>query len=89
MIERVNRTLKYRYIFPKQPRDLKHLKRVLNYFIKDYNYIKPHGKLKGLTPDEVWRGVQINDNHRTTVLKEARVKRLAYNRANKCEKCVN
>ncbi len=87
MIERVNRTLKYRYLFPKQPRDLKHLKRILNYFINDYNMIKPHGKLKGLTPDEAWSGVQINDKHRTTVLKEARIKRLAYNRANKCEKC--
>lgn len=87
MIERVNRTLKYRYLFPKQPKDLKHLKRILNYFIKDYNTIKPHGKLKGLTPDEAWRGVQINEKQRTTILKEARVKRLTYNRANKCQKC--
>ena len=87
MIERVNRTLKYRYLFPKQPRDLKHLKRILNYFIKDYNTVKPHGILKGLTPDEAWRGVQINDKHRTTLLKEARINRLAYNRANKCQKC--
>ena len=41
-------------------------------------------KLNGLTPDEAWRGIQINDNHRTSVLKDARVKRLEYNRANKC-----
>ena len=87
MIERVNRTLKYRYLFPKQPRDLRHLKRILNYFIKDYNTIKPHGKLKGLTPDEAWKGIQINDKNRTTILKEARIKRLEYSRANKCQKC--
>ena len=63
---------------PKQPRDIKHLKRILNYFIKDYNTVKPHGNLKRLTPDEAWKGAQINDTHRTTVLKEARINRLEY-----------
>jgi uncharacterized protein involved in tellurium resistance len=71
------------------PRDLKHLKRILIYFIKDYNTVKPHGKLKGLTPDEAWRGVQIDDKHRTTILKTARMKRLEYNRVNKCNKYVS
>jgi len=89
MIERVNHTLKYRYIFPKQPRDLKHLQRILRYFIKDYNSVRPHGKLKGLTPEQAWNGFYANEKHRITLLKAARLKRLAYIKANKCHKCKN
>ncbi|MBL4624067.1 MAG: DDE-type integrase/transposase/recombinase [Flavobacteriales bacterium] len=87
MIERVNMTLKYRYIFPKSPRDLKHLKRILRFFINDYNNIKPHGQLKGLTPQEAWMGNKPDDSIRTKALKRARIDRLEYNRANKCSKC--
>jgi putative transposase len=87
MIERVNRTLKYRYIFPRQPRNLKHLHRILRYFIKDYNTVKPHGKLKGLTPHEAWIGFHADEKDRIALLKEARLKRIEYARANKCEKC--
>ena len=47
MIEALNKTLKYHYIFPKKPRDLKHLKRTLRFFIHDYNTIRPHGALNG------------------------------------------
>ena len=87
MIERVNMTLKYRYIFPKNPRDLKHLQRILRYFIYDYNIIRPHGQLKGLTPNEAYIGLKIDDNHRTQVLQQARIARLAHNRGNTCSKC--
>lgn len=87
MIERVNHTLKYRYLFPKQPRDLKHLKRTVRYFINDYNNIKPHGQLEGLTPHEAWIGVKADKSIRTTILKQARSMRIEVNKANRCEKC--
>ena len=87
MIERVNMTLKYRYLFPKEIRDLKHLKRTFRYFLNDYNYKKPHGQLNGLTPDEAWKGIQIDKKHQYNVLKQARARRIVFNKTNKCIKC--
>lgn len=87
IVERVNRTLKYQYIFPKQPRDLKHLKRILRYFIQDYNVKRPHGMLNGSTPEEAWKGIKIRTDLRTEILKQARINRLVYNKKNECGKC--
>ncbi len=88
MIERVNMTLKYRYLFPKEIRDLKHLKRTFRYFLNDYNYKKPHGELKGLTPDESWKGLQIDKKMQFKALKQARTSRIAFNKENKCVNCL-
>jgi len=88
MIERVNRVFKYRYLFPKNPRDLKHLKRILRHFIDDYNNRRPHGQLEGLTPDQAWIGLKPFKKERMKILTEARENRLAYNRGNKCIKCL-
>lgn len=87
MIERVNHTLKYRYLFPKEPRDLKHLKRIIRYFIEDYNNKKPHGELQGLTPHEAWTGMKPDKLARVKVLKDARIKRIEFNKSNKCQVC--
>jgi putative transposase len=87
MIEALNKTLKYHYIFPKHPRDLKHLKRTLRFFIEDYNTKRPHGALNGLTPIEAWKGKQPPNDLRTTLLKQARLDRIAYSRENRCGKC--
>ena len=86
MIERVNRTLKYRYLFPHQPRNLYQLKELLEYFIEDYNYKKPLAILNGLTPDEAWREKKIEFN-KNKILQEAREKRLEYNRSKRCDNC--
>ena len=87
MIERVNRILKYQYIFPKEPRDKKHLIRLLQYSINDYNKVRPHSTLKGATPDEVWKGAPVNDDLRTMVLKTAKSNRKEENKANRCDWC--
>jgi putative transposase len=87
MVERANHTLKYRYLFLRDIRNKKHLLRTFNYFLKDYNIIKPHGELRTLTPFEAWSGKQVNDNHRMKLLTDAKSKRLEHNNANKCLKC--
>lgn len=89
MIERANRTLKYNYIFVKEPRDLKHLKRILRYFIKDYNTQRPHGQLKGLTPQEAWLGFKPDEKFRIKTIKKAKAERLNYSKQNRCGKCLN
>ena len=60
MIEALNKTLKYHYIFPTKPKDITQLKRTINYFIEDYNFNRPHGSLNGLNPDEAYNGVQLS-----------------------------
>ncbi len=87
MVERVNQTLKYQYLFPKQIRDFKHLKRSLRYFAEDYDKRRPHGSLNGLTPHEAWLGMEFDQSIRTNVLKNARTNRLEYNKLNKCSIC--
>ena len=87
MVERANHTLKYRYLFLRDIRDRKHLIRTSLFFIKDYNTIKPHGQLRTLTPFEAWVGEKVDDNQRMKLLTDAKTKRLAYNKANKCSKC--
>jgi hypothetical protein len=59
----------------------------LNYFVPDFNTIGPNGQLQGLTPDEAYQGMQMPDNFRTNILKQARLDRLAHNRENHCKIC--
>jgi putative transposase len=87
MIEAVNKTLKYQYLFPDHPENLRRLHESLEYFVNDFNTIRPNGQLKGLTPDEAYEGKQLPDNFRTNILKQARLDRLAYNRENHCKIC--
>ena len=88
MIERVNHTLKYRYLFPKKPRDLKHLRRILRYFINDYNNRRPHGQLKGLTPHEAWSDLKPDKSIQFELLKKARTERIQFKKENKCSTCI-
>lgn len=87
MIEAMNKILKYRYIFPEKPKDLKHLKRILRYFINDFNTQRPHGVLNGLTPLEALHGVQMPKNHKSHLLKMAKEERFRYNKENRCVRC--
>ena len=67
---------------------MEHLKKVLRFFIEDYNYRKPHGSLNGLTPDEAWMGLTPDIEFRTKLLAKAKQHRLTENRTNLCHKCV-
>ena len=87
MVEAVNKIAKYQYLFPKHPQNLQELLELLSYFVNDYNNIRPHSQLKGLTPDEAYIGKELPKDYRTIVLKQARLDRLAYNKENKCENC--
>ena len=88
MIENTNKVLKYQYLFPEYPKDYDDLIRLLNFFVHDFNEIRPHGQLNGLTPNEAFNGIQLPDDFRTILLKKARLKRLEYNRNNRCKSCI-
>jgi putative transposase len=87
MVEAVNKIAKYQYLFPKHPANLEELLELLAYFVHDYNEVKPHGQLRGLTPSQAYIGIPFSDKRRIEVLSKARQERLAYNKANQCGIC--
>ena len=83
MVEAVNKHIKYCYLFKK---NLKDLNEVLNYLpgsILDYND-KPHGKLYGLTPNEVLDGAMPKKDGFRYEIKAARENRTRQNQMVVC-----
>jgi putative transposase len=85
MIEAVNKSLKYRHIFPRELPKENRLKEYIERYIEEYND-RPHTKLKGLTPNEVYAGYEFDEQMYRLLLADAREKRLAINR-NSCPPC--
>lgn len=56
MVEAVNKTIKYDYLFTRDLYSLEDIKRFLEFAVADYNN-KPHSALHGLTPHEVFDGM--------------------------------
>ena len=86
MIEAVNKHIKYYYLFKRDLKDLNDTIRYLSNSVDDYND-KPHGKLYGLTPNEVLNGNDPAKNNYQNDIAEARKKRLKQNRLIEC--CEN
>ncbi|MDH5382479.1 MAG: integrase core domain-containing protein, partial [Cyclobacteriaceae bacterium] len=84
MVEATNKLLKYRYLFPKVIEDGEQLKTALEKSINDFNEIRPHGKLSGLTPSEAYSGQNVPVVFDPEVLKQ----RIHQNQSNTgCEIC--
>jgi putative transposase len=88
MIESVNKILKYAYLFPYPSENKSDLEINLPNHIIDFNDVRPHGPLNGLTPTEAYRGDRMPEDFRTKILKQARLDRLAFNRENQCQICT-
>jgi len=83
MIESVNKHIKYYYLFKRDLKDLNDTFRYLSNSVDDYND-KPHGKLYGLTPNEMLNGNDpAKDNYQNDIA-EARKKRLLQNQSIEC-----
>ncbi|MBU0927383.1 MAG: DDE-type integrase/transposase/recombinase [Spirochaetes bacterium] len=80
MIEAVNKILKYRYLFRKPIPDLEHLHVAVESAIMDYNS-RPHYALRGLTPDEAYRGKVFDEAEYRQRIELARQHRLLANRS--------
>ena len=83
-IEAINKIAK-RYLRYYKPRTLEELEKVVLIIIEDYNTIRPHGSLKGLTPLESYSNVAPLDFK--PQIKAARLTRIHENRLNRCYKC--
>ena len=83
MVESVNKHIKYYYLFKKELKDLNDTFKYLSTSVPDYNN-KPHGRLYGLTPNEVLNGNEpAKDNYQSDIA-EARKKRLLQNQSKEC-----
>ena len=83
MVEAVNKHIKYYYLFKKELKDLNDTFKYLSTSVPDYNN-KPHGRLYGLTPNEVLNGNEpAKDNYQKDIA-EARKKRLLQNQSKEC-----
>ena len=86
MIESVNKHIKCYYLFKKELKDLNDTFKYLSNSVPDYNN-KPHGRLYGLTPNEVLNGnIPVKANLQQDMIK-ARKNRLKQNRL--IEYCEN
>ena len=86
MVESVNKHIKYYYLFKKELKDFDDTVTYLLSSVPDYNN-KPHGRLYGLTPNEVLNGtIPVKDNYQQDMIK-ARKNRLKQNRLIEC--CEN
>ena len=86
MVEFVNKHIKYYYLFKNELKDFEDTVTYLSTYVPDYNN-KPHGRLYGLTPNEVLNGIiPVKDNYQQDMI-EARKNRLKQNRLIEC--CKN
>ncbi|MDG1331836.1 MAG: DDE-type integrase/transposase/recombinase [Crocinitomicaceae bacterium] len=87
MIESVNKIFRYSYLFPYPSDNKADLELNFPNHVYDFNDVRPHGPLNGLTPTEAFRGDRMPEGFRNKILKQARLDRLAFNRENQCQIC--
>jgi hypothetical protein len=80
---KINKHIKYQYIFKRSFTDFTDLSNNLGSFVDDYNN-RPHSVLK-LSPNDAALGKIFDTSKYREKLKAARIKRIAENKA--CDKC--
>lgn len=89
LVEAINKTLKYSYLFP---RNLMNQSELINamkkYIIPDYNNLRPHGSLHGLTPQEAYGQVSVDFKGIRLKMEQAHHERINYNQTHSCLNCI-
>ena len=87
LIEAQNKLLKYQYLFKNQVADINALRKTLEWVVKDYNDIRPHNALNGLTPLEAYTGKHPDVHSFRLKMKRAQQNRIMENTKSSCGIC--
>lgn len=88
MVESINKTIKYDYLYRKHFQSIKKLRSYLKSFvIPDYNDKRPHGSLSGLTPFEAYKNKKVNFQKMKEKMIQAHKERICFNQTNECLGC--
>ncbi len=88
LIEAQNKLLKYRYLFRQEFNTIEELRKLLECNVNDYNNIRPHISLNGLTPKEAYSGIVGREFEWKKQVLVARQNRLVVNRREICQLCI-
>lgn len=87
LAESTNKTLKYEYLFAKPSFNILHLNKTMQKSVYDFNCVRPHGAIQGLTPIEAYTGMKVNTRYEKKMMCEARQDRMIWNQNHKCNGC--
>ncbi len=87
MIEAVNKSLKYSWLFLRQYRDLNDLDKYLEKVIHEYNHVRPHHAHQYQTPAEAYSGKLPDLDFIRSQFELARLRRIQENRIASCPIC--
>jgi len=73
LVEAANKIIKYRYLYMRPVIEGKALFFELKRAIHDFNELRPHGSLGGLTPDEMYFGEKVRLSEFSIALQQARL----------------
>lgn len=85
MVESVFKVAKYRYWYLKNIETLAAMQQATDFMVKDYNNVRPHGSLNGLTPREAITEAKVLNFKNQ--LEQARKLRIEANKNNICKEC--
>lgn len=87
LVEAANKILKYRYLYLRPVEDFAALVKAVDLAVHDFNALRPHGKLSGYTPDEMYSSASSGLPDYSAHIAEARVNRRLRNQENQCDSC--
>ncbi|MFM7021772.1 MAG: DDE-type integrase/transposase/recombinase [Flavobacteriales bacterium] len=88
MVEATNFLIKYRYIYIDRIKFEEDLIKMMPLYIQDFNAIRPHAQLNGLTPDEVYSGADPTIVSYAKQLMQAQEFRIKRNQNVLCKICI-
>lgn len=88
MIEAWWRSLRHQWLYLNTLDSVATVRRLVRFYVREHNSVMPHSAFDGQTPDEMYfgRGETVPDEL-AKARAAARVRRLAENRASRCERC--
>ena len=87
MAEAANSTLKHKYLYRQPIRDGSQLKALIQKAIDDFNNLRPHNQLKGLTPAEAYLGQTPEEITMGQNRQKALINRQKINKSDACGIC--